>query len=192
MRRSSLLRAASALASSLAFCAILFGGAREARAGLSLSAELDGGMTFKGLPQQNRFGGGITGVLGYRFHIGPAFIAPEAGGGYMLFDAGSSYVRFHPARAFGGVRFGVGRTVTPQIYAHLGYGWLGGLSDLDLRGYTADAGIALDFKLISILALGLHGGYVVTRVEPGEGQAVSDTPQTMSWINAGAHVTLEF
>lgn len=187
MRRSSLLP----VAFFLALACVLLGGAREARAGVSLSAELNGGMTFKGLPQQNRFGGGITGILGYRFNVGPAFIAPEAGGGYMLFDAGSDYVRFHPARAFGGVRFGVGRIVQPQIFAHLGYGWLGGLSDLDLKGYTADAGIALDFNLIRVLSLGLHGGYVVTRVEPSEGGPVSSTPQTISWINAGVHLTLE-
>jgi hypothetical protein len=187
MRRSSFL----SLASTFCVAVSLLGGAREAHAGVSFSAELDGGMSYKGLPASNRFGGGITGVIGYRFRVGPVFLAPEAGGGYMRFDSGDASTRFHPARAFGGVRLGVGRTVTPQIYAHLGYGWLGGLDQLKLEGYTADAGVALDFRLLRVLALGIHGGYVVTRVEPLEGGPVDKTPQLISWINVGAHITLE-
>jgi hypothetical protein len=187
MRRSSPRRAASSLTLGIA----LLGGAGEARAGVTATAELNGGMTFKGLPAQNRFGGGVTGLLGYRFHLGPAFLGTEVGGGYMLFDSGSSDVRFHPARAFGGVRFGVGRTVQPQIYAHLGYGWLGGLAELDLKGYTADAGVALDFSLIRVLSLGAHAGFVVTRVEAVAGQPATSTPPSISWINAGVHLTLE-
>lgn len=187
MPRSSPLR----VASSLAFALALLGGVGEAQAGVSLSAELNGGMTFQGLPVNNRFGGGVTGLLGYRFHLGPVFLGPEIGGGYMHFDSGASYVRFHPARAFGGVRFGVGRTVQPQIYAHLGYGWLGGLADLDLEGYTADAGLALDFNLLRVLSIGVHAGYVVTQIEPSGGGPVTDTPQRIGWINAGAHLTLE-
>ena len=94
-------------------------------------------------------------------------------------------------RVFVGARIGFGEVVVPMIYGHVGYGWRvadngNGAGNALLipggNGFTADAGVALDFHLIRHFGFGLHAEYVT----------VQTTPAVPDWIAVGAHVDVRF
>jgi len=128
-------------------------GAAHASSGTALGVDLD---YTHGI---NEFGvGSGTGFnvrLGYKLDLLVAQITPEVGGAYHTFsgDAGASF-----SQGIVGGRLAFGKILEPGLYAHLGYGHLGG----DFPGYsgaTADAGLTLDLTLLPFIDLGVHGGY---------------------------------
>jgi hypothetical protein len=149
---------------------------QEARAGVFLGAEFDGGAGF-GMPPHTTIGPGFLATFGYRFGLGPVFLQPEIQGGYSVFPGADTPP--HVARVLGGARFGLGGLVQPQLFAHVG----GGFTGAPGSGPAIDGGIALAFKLIPVFSFGVQGAYNV----------VLDTGNaTMKWLSFGVHVGLEF
>jgi hypothetical protein len=83
-------------------------------------------------------------------------LTPEFGGGYHSFG-GSDATKIYTG--FLGGRFGVGKIVEPSIFGHLGVGHVSGIENRTAP--VMDAGLALDFTLLPLIDLGLHGGYNV-------------------------------
>jgi hypothetical protein len=173
------------LAPALAAAGVALLASPEARAnGVTLHAEQDFAFLTNG---GSNVGFGFSGRMGYRFELGPIWLAPELGGGYISFRDIGGY-SLHPARIFGGGRLGLRGFVQPQIYGHAGYGWLGGLGDINLNGAMFEVGVALDLRVLPILGIGIHGGY--TSNENINGDAVGR--DAFNWVNVGAHVGLTF
>jgi hypothetical protein len=92
-------------------------------------------------------------------------------------------------RAMAGGRLGLFTIVRPSIFAHLGVGHLRQdvLFGTDREGRTnlaGDAGIALDFTILPLVDIGVHGAYNFV--------AGSDDEDAFEWLLAGAHVTFVF
>src|ERR1700683_4030832 len=100
MRRTFLIAFAPCLA-----VAALLAAPREARAGVYLGAEFDGG-TLLSAPPGAKTGYGFGGTLGYRFVLGPLFLQPEAAGKYLVFPFDPAEM-LHTTRILFGGRFGL-------------------------------------------------------------------------------------
>jgi len=154
-----------------AIAASLFLGTSSARAG---EVALGAGVGVA-LPLQNTFKAGVDvdGLLGYRLHVGPFFLQPEAVGGYRnLGDA--SLGRFGA-----GAHFGFGHLVQPQVYAHVGAAFG------DVSGFNFDGGGALDLK-VSVVYVGVHAGFDIlsnSAVGPASGNSIQ-------WLDLGLHAGL--
>ena len=172
MRRTFLI----AFAPCLAVAAVL-ATPREARAGVYLGAEFDGG-TMLAAPKGAKTGYGFGGTLGYRFGLGPVFLQPEAKGQYLVFPFDMADT-LHTTRILFGGRFGLGSMVQPQIFGHAGIGWLG--SGVD--GPAFDVGFALGFKLIPLLRFGAQVGYNVVTIR--------SLDAATKWIEYGVHAAIE-
>jgi hypothetical protein len=159
------------------FVAATLVGARDARAGVFLGAELDGGAGFE-MPANTHVGYGFLASLGFRIPLGPLFLQPEAQGGYQVFPGAT--VPPHAARVVGGVHLGLRGIFQPQIFGHAGVGWLS--SEVD--GPALDAGIGLAFKLVPLFTFGAQGAYNVVL-------DLSDHAATR-WLSFGLHAGLEF
>jgi hypothetical protein len=79
--------------------------------------------------------------------------------------------------------------IRPSVFAHVGVGHL--RYDVPITGdregrtnVTGDAGLALDFTLIPLLDLGVHGAYNVL--------AGGENSDSFSWLQAGVHATFVF
>lgn len=131
-------------------------------------------------------GGALRG--GYDIDLALVHVMPEIGLGFhkLTDSAGPSVFR-----GFAGGRVGVGAGVRLDGFAHIGYGYLGtpappfGAVDSSYGAPILDAGLALDFTLIPVVDLGLHGSYNTALTQNG----VADTPR---WIGLGAHVAFAF
>ncbi len=169
MRRALLGTVVPALVAGLLLTA-----SREAAAGPSIGADFN-----LGKPVGDTGGSlttGIDGRLGYRIGLGPIFLEPEIGGGYLAFSgSGASQ---HLERVFAGGRFGLGGLVQPQIYGHGGYGWI----TSDLHGPEGDVGFALNFKLIPYFHFGAQVGYNVVSTDFGAAK----------WVNFGLNAGVTF
>lgn len=172
MRRSIFPVLPAALA--VALCA-----AREARAGIAVSAELDAAQGIE-LPSGARAGYGLGGTLGYRIGIGPIFVQPEAQGSYFAFPAGTGGIQTRMLRLMGGARVGLLGRFQPTVFAHAGGAWL----DTYTSGRSMAAGFAMGFKLLPVLIVGAQAAYNVV--------SVSGTLGTPRWVSYGAHVTVDF
>jgi hypothetical protein len=124
--------------------------------------------------------------LGYELPVPVVRLVAEVLGGYTAFpadDAGNAPQNALTGRA--GARIGIGGVIGPMLYGHVGYTYLHGeASDYDVTtaGMSYDAGLAVDFTLLPLLNVGIHGGY----------NAVTERDSSATWIDAGAHVELSF
>jgi hypothetical protein len=149
----------------------------EARAGIFVGAELDGGHGIA-MPAGTEEGVGFLGTLGYRIGIGPVFLQPELQGGYLLFPVEGADAA-HVARVLGGARFGRPGMIQPSIFGHVGAGWLDG----DTNGIACDAGVALALRLIPLLSFGAQAAYNVV--------TITSTGGATKWVGYGVHVAVE-
>jgi hypothetical protein len=164
-----------------ALAAALFA-VREARAGITVSAEMDAAQGIE-LPSPNmgaRPGYGLGGTLGYRIGIGPIFVQPEAQGSYFAFPAGTGGIQTRMLRLMGGGRIGLSGRFQPTLFAHAGGAWL----DTYTSGRSMAAGFAMGFKLLPVLIVGAQAAYNVV--------SVSGTLGTPRWVSYGAHVAVDF
>lgn len=121
--------------------------------------------------------------LGSQMHVPLLVATPEVGFTYhKLGDTVGPTVY----RGVGGLRLAVGEVIRPGIFAHAGYGWL----ELDLAGrsetsssFTYDLGASLDFTLLPLLNVGVHGAY--NRWTGGDQPA-------FQFATLGAHAALIF
>jgi hypothetical protein len=173
MRRSLLL----GVVPCLVFAAALTS-AREAHAGPYLGIDLDLGTAF----QDNvDFAYGLGGRFGYKIYFAgaPVWLLPEIGGHFMSFGAATEFG--HAGAVFGGLRFGFDGVVQPNLFAHLGAGFVG---NSDLGPYT-DVGVGVDFQLTRLFSLGLQVAYN-TVLDNGSGFG------NASWASFGINFGFDF
>ena len=171
--------------------AAVLGTTTPARAGAYAAADLDVGMPLHATAAT--YGLGAGGRLGWRFNVGPAWIAPEVGGHYLAFLGTSGIYTDQPndqvARVFGGARFGLAGPVQPSFYGHVGAGWLGAHA----VGPALDVGFALDLALVPHFTFGAQLGYDVALIWHGTDPTFGAfPPYVVRWINAGLHAGVAF
>jgi len=147
---------AARLLPTLATCTFLLLATQEAQAksGTSIGADLD---YTNGIEESSaRSGTGFNVRLGYKLDLKVLQLTPEVGGAYHTFsgDAGAKFSQF-----IVGGRVAFLKVLEPGVYAHLGYGHLGGRVGEGRWATTADAGVTLDLTLLPLVDLGVHGGY---------------------------------
>jgi hypothetical protein len=97
--------------------------------------------------------------LGSQLHAPLVAVTPELGFTYHTFsgDVGAKVYR-----GIAGVRLGVGEVIRPGVFGHAGFGWrkldLASQSETD-SSFTYDVGAFLDFTLLPVLNIGVHGAY---------------------------------
>jgi hypothetical protein len=153
----------------LAFAAVLTSSG-AAHAGPYIGVDLDLGTAFQ---DRVDFSYGLGGRFGYKLYFAgaPVWLQPEVGGHFMSFGSGTQFG--HAGAFFGGARFGFDGVVQPNVFAHLGLGFLGS----SLLGPHADAGIGLDFQLTRLFSLGLQVAYNAV--------TVSSQGDAAKWLSFG-------
>lgn len=171
---------------SFAHCAavivlVVSGYSGVARADIMAGVDFDSVLPVK---SEADFGGGFSVRLGDQLHLPAIALTPE-----LIFSYADFSNAFGPTLYRGGVgaRLSIGEIIRPGIYGHIGFGrYEPARPAVDPSGtdLTYDGGITLDFTLIPVLNLGVHGGYNVL---------VRDTrPDRFRWLTLGAHVELVF
>ena len=173
MPRSILLGVVSCLAVAAALTSV-----REAHAGPYLGIDLDLGTA---LQDRVDFSYGLGARFGWKIYFqgAPVWLLPEVGGHFMSFGPATEFG--HAGAAFGGVRFGFDGIVQPNIFAHLGLGFVG---ESEIGPY-ADAGVGLDFQLTRLFSLGLQVAY----------NTVSDNGSDFGaakWVSFGLNLGFDF
>ncbi|HXK18020.1 MAG TPA: hypothetical protein VNG33_09465 [Polyangiaceae bacterium] len=105
---------------------------------------------------ETRDGGGGALRLGQKFDLFLVSFTPEIGGGYHAFG-GTDQTKIYSG--FIGGRFGVGKILEPSIFGHVGVARVHGFETRTAP--LLDTGLALDFTLLPLIDLGVHGGYNV-------------------------------
>jgi hypothetical protein len=121
--------------------------------------------------------------LGQRFHVPLIAIDPELGFTYHSFTDASSP---HSYRGIAGLRLGFGEIFRIGPFAHLGVGHLSlsGTPDQSHTAFTYDAGLFLDFTILPLLDIGIHGSYTqIVAVDAGP---------AFQFATVGANVALVF
>lgn len=153
MRRSFLV---APIVPAIAFAAVMFGSTNEAAAGPTVDLTLNLGTAIQTGPATTSVDfslGGAVG-LGYRFNIPRSYVyvQPEVVGEYMRFGFNSvSTGGYDYAGALKtGIRAGLQGIVQPNVFGHLGFGFLGrpvGFNTTELAiGPQMDLGVGLDIR----------------------------------------------
>lgn len=124
-------------------------------------------------------GGGGQLRLGQEFDLFLVSFTPELGGGYHGFG-GSSDTKLYSG--FLGGRLGIGKIIEPSVFGHVGLGRLEGA--MPRTAPILDAGVALDFTLLPLIDLGVHGAYNVMMPK--------DDGTALKFVTLGAHAALVF
>lgn len=124
-------------------------------------------------------GGGGALRLGQEFDLFLVSFTPELGGGYHGFG-GNSDAKLYSG--FLGGRLGIGKIIEPSVFGHVGLGRLEGVAPRTAP--ILDAGVALDFTLLPLIDLGVHGSYNVMMPK--------DDGSALKFVILGAHAALVF
>jgi hypothetical protein len=135
-----------------------------AEAGVSVGADVQ--LLFPIDRAGSSIGAGFDGRLGYSIGLASLTLTPEVKGGFGSFGAAGGSVDM--ARLLGGGRLTIGSFLNPGAYVHVGYGRI---TSVGQDGVAFDVGALLDLQL-SILTLGLHGGYAQIAVSSGDVKTV--------------------
>jgi len=122
-------------------------------------------------------GGGGALRFGQEFDLLLISLTPELGGSYHGFG-GSDDAKLYTG--FLGGRLAVGKIVEPSIFGHLGLGRLEG--NEKRTAPVMDAGLAVDFTLLPLIDLGVHGAYNV--------MLPRDDGSSLKYLTLGAHAAL--
>lgn len=124
-------------------------------------------------------GGGGTLRFGYKLDLAVCSITPEVGAAYYAFGGTSEPNLFG---GVGGVRIGFLKVIEPSLFAHVGYVNLEAYG-VDQGNPLVDAGLALDFTLLPLIDVGVHGAYSAVLVKDAN---------AFDWARFGAHAALQF
>lgn len=184
MRRSFLV----GLIPAVAFAAVTFGATKQAAAGPYVGVDLDLGTAFQNQVDFSA-GGGVR--VGYRFVIPRSYVwlQPEVGGHYMRFGFNAENITNHYDYAGtlnGGIRAGLTGIVQPNLFTHVGLGFLG----YDLGGGRTtgdvtpqfDIGAGIDFKVWQGFTLGAQLAYNMAVVPSG---TIAGQETAAKWMNFG-------
>jgi hypothetical protein len=122
-------------------------------------------------------GGGGALRIGQEFDLFLISLTPEIGGSYHSFG-GDDETRLYAG--FLGGRLAVGKIIEPSIFAHVGVGHVQGFEERTAP--LVNGGLALDFTLLPLIDLGVHGGYNVM-FPRNDGSA-------LEFVTLGAHAAL--
>lgn len=101
-------------------------------------------------------GGGGALRIGQELDLFLISLTPEVGGSYHGFGGDD---RSKLYAGFLGGRFAVGKIIEPSIFGHVGVGRLDGADSRTAP--LLDGGLAIDFTLLPLIDLGVHGAYNV-------------------------------
>jgi hypothetical protein len=201
MRRSIL----AGLVPALAFAAVSFAGARQAHAGPTIGLDLDLGTAFQTRQNQSAvdFSLGGGGRLGYRFGIPGSivYLQPEIGGHYMRFGLNSQNVGYDGAGILnGGLKLGLSGIVQPNIFGHLGVGFMtyssltgaNTYTDTGYLGPAADVGVGLDFRVVPGFLLGAQVAYNSVLIPQSDPSSPVQVYGAAKWVNFGVNATFHF
>ena len=127
-------------------------------------------------------GGGFGIRVGSQLHVPLLVLTPELG---FTYDGFSGDFGPRVYRGIAGLRVGVGEVIRPGVFGHLGVGRMTSAPDASHTAFTYDAGIFLDFTLLPILNIGVHGAY--NHLNGGEASFAN-----YEWVTLGAHAALVF
>jgi hypothetical protein len=122
-------------------------------------------------------GGGGALRIGQELDLFLISLTPELGGAYHAFG-GDDETRIYGG--FLGGRLAIGKIVEPAIFAHAGVARVEGLENRIAP--TLDGGLALDFTLLPLIDLGVHGAYNVILPR--------DDGSSLEFVTLGAHAAL--
>jgi len=103
-----------------------------------------------------RSGGGFNVRVGEELDLIAVSLTPEIGFGYHAFSGANDP---HIYTGFAGGRLSFGKIIEPSVYAHAGIGRL--VAGESRTSPLIDGGLALDFTLLPLIDIGVHGGYNV-------------------------------
>ncbi len=103
-----------------------------------------------------RSGGGFNVRVGDELDLILVSLTPELGVGYHAF-AGDDSTGIYTG--FAGGRLGFGKVIEPSVFAHIGVGRLE--APVSRTAPLIDGGLALDFTLLPLIDIGVHGAYNV-------------------------------
>jgi len=193
MRRSFL---AAAIVPVAAFAAITFGSTKEAAAGPTLDLDLNLGtalQTANSSATRVDFSLGGGAALGYRWNIPRSYVyvQPEIGGHYMRFGFNDTGVGYDYAGTLTtGIRAGLQGIVQPNVFGHLGLGFLGYSTYGSTVGYLGpalDIGAGLDIRPAPGFTIGAQLAYNSVLV-PGQ----YNTVDAAKWVSFGVKVGFQF
>lgn len=192
MRRSFL---AAAVVPAAAFAAFTFGSMKQAAAGPTIDLGLNLGTAFQTAPNTSSvdFSLGGNAAFGYRFYVPRSYIwvQPEVGGGYMRFGFNSAYTGGYEYAGTlnAGAKFGLRGLVQPNVFAHVGVGFLGrevGVNTVEFAlGPQLDIGAGLDIRPAPGFTIGAQLAYN-TVPTPG------DVYDAAKWLSFGVKVGFQF
>jgi hypothetical protein len=190
MRRSFLV---GLVVPALAFAAFTFGQTKEAAAGPILGLDFDLGTAFQSQNQSSvdfSAGGGVR--LGYRFVIPRTYIyvQPEIGGHYMHFGFNSQEIGYDYAGTLtGGIKVGLSGIVQPNVFTHVGLGFLGVDTGVGSQGYLGpdfDIGVGIDFRVWRGFLLGAQIAWNMADVPS------ANSLDAAKWMNFGVNASFHF
>jgi hypothetical protein len=193
MRRSFLV---APIVPAIAIAAVMLGSTSEAKAGPTVDLTLNLGTAFQSGPATTNvdfsLGGGLG--LGYRFNIPRSilYVQPEVVGEYMRFGFNSNlaYGYQYAGDIKTGIRAGIKGIVQPNIFGHLGLGFLGrpvGLNTTELSiGPQMDVGAGLDIQPVRGFMIGLDVAYHAVPLPSYQ------TLDAAKWVSFGLKAGWEF
>jgi hypothetical protein len=122
-------------------------------------------------------GGGGALRVGQELDLLLFSLTPELGGHYHAFG-GDDQTRLYGG--FLGGRLAIGKIIEPAIFAHAGIARVEGFESRTAP--MLDGGLALDFTLLPLLDLGVHGAYNV--------MLPRDEGTRLEFVTLGAHAAL--
>jgi len=128
-------------------------------------------------------GAGVDVFFGPRLNLAILTLTTEITGGFHDFGGDLDPTVY---RVMAGGALGIGAIIRPSVFAHIGAGHLRfddpfGQDRSGRTNITADLGAALDFTILPLVDLGIHGSYNVL--------AGDDDYDAFEWLQAGAHIT---
>ncbi|APR83606.1 Hypothetical protein A7982_08955 [Minicystis rosea] len=195
MRRSFL---AAAIVPAVAFAAITFGSTKEAAAGPTIDLDLNFGtalqsQTAYGSVSRVDFSLGGGAAVGYRWNIPRSYVylQPEIGGHYMRFGFNSAPIGYDYAGTLNaGLRAGLQGIVQPNVFGHLGFGFLGfdrgsGVTE-GFLGPELDIGVGLDIRPVPGFTIGAQIAYNSVIVP------TDAAPDAAKWVSFGLKAGFQF
>jgi hypothetical protein len=193
MRRSFL---AAAIVPVAAFAAVTFGSTKQAAAGPTIDLGLNLGtaiQTRESSATRVDFSLGGSAAVGYRWNIPRSYVyvQPEIMGSYMRFGFNSTSVGYDYAGALNaGLRAGLQGIVQPNVFGHVGFGFLGYStygSEVGYLGPQLDLGVGLDIRPVPGFTIGANIAYNSVLVPAGP--AYLDSAK---WVSFGLKLGFQF
>ena len=122
-------------------------------------------------------GGGGALRLGKELDLFLISLTPELGGSYHSFG-GDDRTKLYAG--FLGARLAVGKIIEPALFGHVGVGRLDGADSRTAP--VLDGGLAIDFTLLPLIDIGVHGAYNVILPR--------DNGSSLKFVTLGAQAAL--